>query len=756
MPNNKKYKVNHNYFKSWSRNMAYIFGFWCADGSIIYRPDNYQFRFRLGTRHSDVHILEDINSEMESNHKIYNRKKVEGQLQHHDLEIYSRNLVEDLINLGGLPRKSLALDYPSVPMEFLSDFTRGYFDGDGCITKSGSSWVAKIYSASPKFANGLNKALNENILGLSSKVYSAFINKGNSTVYNIHFSPNNARRLCLFMYQKSPVLFMKRRLAKFVEAGIDPAGEVLIKEYRQNILCDLTKNKLEGYFSEGETFVSLAKRFNVVPSAIRQKSNRLGIDYSNSRKPFIPMTKETKITSDHASDFPETLDHKVACCGNIEGNNNKYYSLEVQKNPTENNYRLLSHYGRIGSSSVYGTRGPYHSYDEAKSDFDKIIAKKLRGKNIKEEDGTSRREHYELVELLSPTVGSPNVRGRATANAASQVSAAQIINEASKFDPDVQRLIDQFAQENIHKITSLTGSSITLTANGLETALGPITMTTIGEARRALNDLKDMVDGDGRIDPDKEITRLSNNFYYSKVPHSFGRKITKDDWIITDAKLAEEYDLLDQLAASVQMGLTTNTNASKQLSGFDTDIEPIDKKTKVFKDIVGIVDSTKKHSHLTRWRVKNAYIVKIGKERARYEKAEPKFGNVQEFFHGSQNANILSILLGGLIIPPVSAGHVTGRMFGNGIYGANSSTKSLNYSVGGWSGRRNTFKNSFLFRCKFAMGKTFETGSGRSSGPPTGYDSVTALARMGGLYNDEFIVYKLEQCTITHLIELEE
>jgi poly [ADP-ribose] polymerase 2/3/4 len=463
--------------------------------------------------------------------------------------------------------------------------------------------------------------------------------------------------------------------------------------------------------------------------------------------------KAIKLYDDSPGTYTKTLKHTVLCCGNIEGNNNKFYSIEVQQDPGSGDYRLFTHYGRINTSNVYDMRGPWKSQYEAEKEFDAIVKKKLRGKNIKEDDGTSRRENYELVELVSPTVGSPNVRGKATSSIASQVSASQIIQEASRFDADVQRLIDQFAQENIHKITSL--ANITLTANGLETALGPVTTTTINDARRALNDLKDIMDSEGRIDPDKPITKSSNNFYYSKIPHHFGRKITKDDWIITDAKLVEEYDLLDQLEASVQMGLTTNTNAAKQMSNFETDIEPLDKKDKYYKELVNLVRGTRKHGHLANWDVKNIYIVKIGKERERYEKAEPKYGNVQRFFHGSQNANLLSIMLGGLIIPPVSAGHVTGRMFGNGIYGANSSTKSLNYSTGGWSGRRNKFSNSFLLRCNFAMGKTYEVG-GSTHSPPSGYDSLSALSSLGSLYNDEFIVYKLEQCTITHLIELEQ
>lgn len=30
----KKYTVNHNFFKKWSRDMAYVLGFWWADGYI--------------------------------------------------------------------------------------------------------------------------------------------------------------------------------------------------------------------------------------------------------------------------------------------------------------------------------------------------------------------------------------------------------------------------------------------------------------------------------------------------------------------------------------------------------------------------------------------------------------------------------------------------------------------------------------------------------------------------------------------------
>jgi poly [ADP-ribose] polymerase 2/3/4 len=459
----------------------------------------------------------------------------------------------------------------------------------------------------------------------------------------------------------------------------------------------------------------------------------------------------TKLYSHEAGSYTETLRHALLACGNIEGNNNKFYSIEIQHDPSSGNYRIFTNYGRTANSNIYEERGPY-SLGQAEHEFENIVKKKLKGKNIKEEDGTTRREKYEMIEVISPTVGSSNVRHVTTRDVATHISASEIIKEKDRFTVGVQRLLDQFAQENIHKITSST--SLTFTANGFETALGPVTQSHISKARGALNTIKPFL-VEGYANPASNAVREANNLYLSLIPHPFGRKITADDWIITDAKLMEEYDLLDQLEASVQMGLTTNTNASKQFANFETDIEPISAKDKAYKALVDAVNGSKRHGHLNRWNVKNIYIVKINGERTRFETKEKKYGNIQEFFHGSQNANLLSILIGGLIIPPMNAGHVTGRMFGNGIYGADSSTKSLNYSVGGWSGRGNKFSNSFLFRVKFAMGKTYEIGHSTQR-PPTGYDSISALSKLGSLMNNEFIVYNLDQCTITHMIELEE
>ena len=119
---------------------------------------------------------------------------------------------------------------------------------------------------------------------------------------------------------------------------------------------------------------------------------------------------------------------------------------------------------------------------------------------------------------------------------------------------------------------------------------------------------------------------------------------------------------------------------------------------------------------------------------------------------------MLSIALNGLIIPPTGAAHVTGRMFGNGVYAASCSTKALNYATGFWGGGRNRTPALYMLIVKFAMGKEYVTESFRYEGAPSGYNSVWGKASRrgyGGLLNDEYIVYDLSQATITHILELE-
>lgn len=127
--------------------------------------------------------------------------------------------------------------------------------------------------------------------------------------------------------------------------------------------------------------------------------------------------------------FSETKKHTVLMCTNVIGNNNKFYSLELQFNPTTNKYRTYSHYGRISGSvvhnCVYEEKFQYNTENEGLKSFDSIIKKKLRGKKITK-DGQQYVEKYEVVSLAASSVGSESVRKKSTSDA--------ISNKKIKFD----------------------------------------------------------------------------------------------------------------------------------------------------------------------------------------------------------------------------------------------------------------------------------------------------------------------------------
>lgn len=462
--------------------------------------------------------------------------------------------------------------------------------------------------------------------------------------------------------------------------------------------------------------------------------------------------------ADNSNDgFNETVSFYVMHQANVSSNHNKYYVIELQKHP-DGRYRLFTHYGRLGISNIFEVRETYEGnpiYDEAiaRKEFEAIHKKKLRGKSVTDpETGEKVREAYVDVDTVAPTVGSENIRGKSEVKKTASVKISKASIDTSSYDPAVSKLVDQLIEENVHNIT--TNTSIKYTANGFATELGPVTPDHVKKAREPLKELNKLMGKSGRVEPTREVRDL-NSAFFSLIPKPFSRKITEDDMILDANTLQSEFDILDQLATGVQMGSAMSGSSAQRANALGTEIDIV-KDRKTLERIKHYVTSTRasNHRHLDvyGYNVRRVFKVRLPEERSRYEKVVKKLGNVKEVFHGSASSNCLSILKGGLIIPPTKAGHVTGRLNGDAIYGAIQSTKAMNYCTGFWGGRTSKFNNIFVFLVDFAMGKTYETKSSTPNGAPKGYDSV--WAKPGYLYNHELMVYKVEQATITYIIEL--
>ena len=135
----RKYYINSHYFNEINTsNKAYILGLLFSDGTITSLEKHV---LRLSLQEDDKYILQEVLTEMESNHPLYFINYNSKNINHKNQYFFSINdfdLCKGLYKQGMFANKSLSIEYPkNIPTEFNKDFIRGILDGDGNISKSG-------------------------------------------------------------------------------------------------------------------------------------------------------------------------------------------------------------------------------------------------------------------------------------------------------------------------------------------------------------------------------------------------------------------------------------------------------------------------------------------------------------------------------------------------------------------------------------------------------------------------------------------
>lgn len=105
--------------------MAYVLGFWYADGYM-----RHEKSYRVLFFSNDRDHLAKIATAMQSKSPI---SLVANGVDCGKLCLHSKKLYSDLTKLGGIRRKSISLKLPHIPPAYFRDFLRGYFDGDGSV-----------------------------------------------------------------------------------------------------------------------------------------------------------------------------------------------------------------------------------------------------------------------------------------------------------------------------------------------------------------------------------------------------------------------------------------------------------------------------------------------------------------------------------------------------------------------------------------------------------------------------------------------
>jgi len=228
----RKHSCNEDYFEKIDSNeKAYWLGLLFADGYVRKRK---QFNGKhkqggivgISLKNGDEYLLEKLIIDLGSTYKL--TKQIKDEFLSYKLEVNSSKMVDDLIDLGCVPNKSLKLLPPILTDEFISHFIRGYFDGDGSVYISDEKhWrnnkISPVihfrFIGTRAFLNVLDEKVN-----LSCRIVQA---KG-SKVYELSYKRNKKAKLFYNYLYKDATIFLERKKDIFKNHLQEKGSETII------------------------------------------------------------------------------------------------------------------------------------------------------------------------------------------------------------------------------------------------------------------------------------------------------------------------------------------------------------------------------------------------------------------------------------------------------------------------------------------------------------------------------------------------
>ena len=466
-------------------------------------------------------------------------------------------------------------------------------------------------------------------------------------------------------------------------------------------------------------------------------------------------------------------------CTDIKGNNNKYYHLEVQVAGTE--ARVHSEYGRVGAKNPAKEYRYFDNEADALKAYEKIIKSKTERKS----------EPYVKIDLAQRDVGSADAKKIVKPVSVTGGDTVKAPKATSKLDPEVQRIVSDFFS-----------ATTSFVATNLKCPLGQLSKDQIDQGRGVLDKAKTLINAGqkvaGKVRSDLED--LTSKFY-SLIPHNFGfKKLDAEALLLSDlVKIAMKEQDLDVFQDAKNASNALESDVDDKYKTLKANIVPVDKADPTWKWLDKLVHDTRASNHgfLGKITVRSIFGVqrhgegdfsqesqflenaeKIAKETDKYNAPHVKnvkdrpdldaktaklfdAANVWPVWHGTRNANMTGIVTRGLLIRPAGAVHA-GSMFGDGLYWAHQSTKSLNYSsVKGsyWASGKDDV--GYLFVADTAFGNLHVADRSKFyEKPPKGFHSVYGQAgTTSGLMNDEMITYyptgPKQQHALRYVLEIE-
>ena len=208
---NRKYHVDENFFDSIdTEEKAYYLGLLYADGTNYMKKNSIQ----IGLQERDKDILEKFRASLNTEKPLHKIKtKYPGGQDIFKLEIVSEHMCNVLNDIGMVPNKSLVLEFPNcIPNDLIRHCIRGYFDGDGYISR-GHDYTVEIMGTE-MFCLKVQEILKDN--GIFSKIYNTTLHKETTTRRLYVGTKDNVKKFLEYIY-KDATVYIDRKFQTAVD-----------------------------------------------------------------------------------------------------------------------------------------------------------------------------------------------------------------------------------------------------------------------------------------------------------------------------------------------------------------------------------------------------------------------------------------------------------------------------------------------------------------------------------------------------------
>ena len=283
---NSKYTLNEHWLDNIDcQEKAYFLGFFYADGNVEALGKSHSYSRRMKLQVQDKYMLEKFAELFGSNRPILYEKRFDKRRskpqESYVFRIGNKYLWEKIQFLGCPPNKTLIIKFPNfIPLNLMSHFIRGYFDGDGGISLRNNGTLANIRICGTE---DMVKGLYNQVKSFTNVEGSYYKDKNgkNMWLYDIA-NQRDVKAFCDWIYHNSTIHLI-RKYEEYVTF-------INTRDFSKQTWSDVNKRIhnhvqeiIKAYVEDKISILQLSKQYECSPPTINRLLRENNITIRNTR-----------------------------------------------------------------------------------------------------------------------------------------------------------------------------------------------------------------------------------------------------------------------------------------------------------------------------------------------------------------------------------------------------------------------------------------------------------------------------------------